>query len=299
MTIYYLVKEDNKIYVDLLIDLFPSNIIIKSNFKGIDKDNDKVIIQSINFLKPLLFMKFKYIYYFNIEQMSIYMDYLNARKNNKELSFIPNRVVKNILTPYFKLDKEYYDKGNYKLLDYSKENTLIWKNEFNRNIIGIIEPYFPLQKHISTYDKNYPFISLINHDYRPIFIYKYLPSIKSQIHNFLGLFGNDRRSLLKKSKIMINIHSGYNFRIGELFRINEAIAHKVIVISQNCYCNELLTLSDYIIFSDDNKIETICKDVLENYNYYYSKFYEGESLSRLELLISKIKKQNENILYNL
>jgi hypothetical protein len=292
MTIYYLLKEGNKVYVDLLIELFPQNIIVKTDLKGIDQNKDIVIIQSICFLKPVLFMKFKNVYYFNIEQMTIYTDYLQ----NKVNTFIPQRVIKNILNPYFKLDKEYYDKGVYKLLDYSKENVLIWKNELHRDIVGILEPYYPIQKQLSKLHKSIDYLALVNHDYRPKFIEKRLPNIKDKIHNFLGHFGEDRRTILTTTKIMINIHTGPNFRVGELFRINEAISHKVIVISQNCYRNNLLSLSDYIIFCNDDEIERTCQDVLNNYDMYYNKFFEGENLSRLENIISDIKKNNETTL---
>lgn len=304
MTIYYLLKENNKQYIDLLIELFPSKIIIKTDLKGIDKDNDTVIIQSIYFLKPVLFMKFKKVYYFNIEQMTIFIDYLD----NKVNTFIPLRIIKNIINPYFKLDNEYYGKNSYKLLDYSKENSIIWKNELGRNISGILEPYYPLQKHISLQQKKLDYLALVNHDYRPKFIERYLPNIKENICNFLGYFGNDRRNILSSTKILINIHTGKNFRVGELFRVNEAIAHKVIVISQNCYRNDLLSLSDYIIFCNDDEMETKCLDVLNNYEMYFNKFFSdnnnyndnyNKSLSRLENIILDIKKKNETLITNL
>jgi hypothetical protein len=295
MTIYYLLKEDNKVYVDLLIELFPQNIIVKTNLKGIDKDNDIVIIQSICFLKPIIFMKFKNVYYFNIEQMTLYTDYLENSVN----TFIPIRVLKNILNPYFKLDAEYYQKGSYKLLDYSKENIEIWKNELDRDVVGILEPYYPLQTQLHKSHKSIDYLALVNHDYRPKFIEKRLPNIKNKIRNFLGYFGEERRKILAATKIMINIHTGPNFRIGELFRVNEAIAHKVIVISQNCYRNDLLTLSDYIIFCNDDEIEHKCQEVLNNYDEYYNKFFEGENLSRLQNIIMDIKKNNDTTIQNL
>jgi hypothetical protein len=305
MTIYYLLKENNKQYVDLLIELFPTNIIVKTDLKGIDKDNDIVIIQSISFLKPVLFMKFKNVYYFNIEQMTIYTDYLQ----NKANGFIPQRVLKNILHQYFKLDKEYFDNGAYKLLDYSKENVLIWKNELGRDVSGILEPYYPLQKQITLQHKKIDYLSLVNHDYRPKFIDQYLPNIKKNIQNFLGYFGEDRRNILASTKILINIHTGENFRVGELFRVNEAIAHKVIVISQNCYRNDLLSLSDYIIFCNDDEMEAKCREVLNNYEMYFNKLFSdsgngdgdenNKNVSRLENIILDIKKNNETLLGNL
>ena len=90
---------------NIINDFYTNDCDVISACNPLDKDNDIVIIQSISFLKPVLFMKFKHVYYFNIEQMTIYTDYLENTVN----TFIPQRVMKNILNPYFKLDKEYYN----------------------------------------------------------------------------------------------------------------------------------------------------------------------------------------------
>jgi hypothetical protein len=132
-----------------------------------------------------------------------------------------------------------------------------------------------------------------------MYIKKYLPNINPRIKNFLGYFDDNRRTLLQKSKIMINIHTSENHIIGELFRLNEAISHKVIVISQSCYKNELLTLSNFIIWvNNDTEMESKCQEILENYDTYFKSIYI-DNLVLLEQTIQNIKNNNITTFNNL
>lgn len=278
---YLILKQNVNQYVDILLDNLPSNITIKHTLTGI-KQTDTIIVISVKLLSIALKLGFKNVYYFNIEQMTIRTAFLE----NKTLSPHANRI--NImLNELFKQDF-----NKFKLLDYSKENVFVWDKHFSKTVNHIIEPYYPLQKNIIQQDKTIDYISLINHDYRPRYIKQYLPNIYPRIKNFLGYFDDNRRKLLKKSKIMINIHTSENHIIGELFRINEAIAHKVIVISQSCYKNELLTLSNFIIWvNNDTEMESKCQEVLENYNEYFKSIYI-DNLDLLEQTIQTIKDSN-------
>ena len=89
--------------------------------------------------------------------------------------------------------------------------------------MGILEPYYPLQQQIGISDKKQPYVALINHDYRPAFIDKYLLNIKPMIKNFLGFFGNERRNLLKYCKIMINIPNNCQMSIFSATLTNEVM----------------------------------------------------------------------------
>jgi hypothetical protein len=303
MTKYLLLNKQNIKYIDILIDYLPIEVIkVKYNLNGLDLEKDILIIIDIKILELALKLGFKNIYYFNIEQMSIRVDF----DNGISLSRHASQVNKNILNQYFKIINisknnnnniiKFYNK--FKLLDYSLENVDIWKKIYNIDITGIIEPFYPVVNSISKNDKldsKFNCISLINHDYRPIIINNFLPNIKNTIVNILGYYNNDRRNLLKKSKILINIHTSQNHRIGELFRINEALAHKVIIISQKSEEPELITFKDYIIFVNDNELENKCYEILNKYEYYYSKYFEGDSLSRLTTLMKNIEQKNINI----
>lgn len=291
MSKYLIFNKNNTKYIDTLLTSFNQNIIsIKHGLNGLDINNDILLIIDIKMLYLALKLGFKHLYYFNIEQMSIPLDYNNGCEL-VDIAFLNNR---NIHNQYFKIANTLEFINKFKVVDYSTENKYIWENIFNTKISHIIEPIYPLLT--DNIDKSLDYISLINHKYRPVYINKYLPNIKNKISNFLGRFNNNRRDILKSAKIMINIHCGENYRIGELFRINEALSHKVIVISQNCYNNELITLKDYIIFVDDDKMEEKCIEVLNNYEKYYEMFFEGNNLSRLRMLMENIKNyNNENI----
>jgi hypothetical protein len=287
---YLLIKKHNIIYIDILTRLLPSyNIELKHNLIGLNINTDILIIIDVKILGLALKLKFKNIYYLNIEQLTIPLDNLSDDLS----SDIAKRVNKNIFIQYFKLQTLY--KKSYKLLDYSNENNKIWNSTFNNNSNYIIEPYYPLQDSIDIKNKTIDVLTLINHMYRPNFVINNLKPLKNKLINFLGKYGDNRRNMLVKSKILINIHAGINYRIGELFRLYEALAHKVIIISQHCYDNDLITLKDYIIFVDDDKMLDKYYDVIKNYEMYYNKFFTGESLSRLNLLLENINQKNKTI----
>jgi len=129
-----------------------------------------------------------------------------------------------------------------------------------------MEPYF---EPVSIQQKNIDIICLFNNEYRNKIKNKYLS--KLNIYNFRNHWEDKRRNIFKKTKILINLHAGENYKIGETFRINEALENKIIIISQHCYKNELL--DKRIIFCDDNEIQEKCIEVLKNYDYYYNLFY--------------------------
>ena len=303
---YIVFNKNNLKYIDTLFTSLKYNkeVEIKNNLNGLDASKDIVLLIDVKMLYLALKLGFQNVYYFNIEQMSIPLDY----KLNKNLIGMANLNNRNIHNQYFKIARNPEFKNKFKVIDYSLENKYIWETEFNTIVSGIIQPVYFLEleielelKNSNSYKekKNLDYISLINHDYRPEFIKNNLPRIGNNIQNFLGYFFNDRRNVLKRSKILINIHCGNNYRIGELFRIYEALAHKVIIISQHCFKNELIELQDFIIFVNDEDMENKCLEVLENYDKYYNLFFGGDNLSRLNETILKISNDNNNTITNL
>lgn len=289
---YLIFNKNNYKYIDILSTSFDTNIIsFKHNLNNLDINFDILIIIDVKILYLALKIGFKNIYYFNIEQMTIPLDY----KNNIKLSDIAQLNNKNIHNQYFKLINNNEYKNKFKIIDYSLENKYIWETFFNTKIDFIIQPIYPIIN-IKKNDKNINYISLINHVYRPKYINKYLPNIKNKIYNFLGYFNDNRRELLKSTKILINIHCGENYRISELFRIHEALSHKVIIISQNNYNNDLILLKDYIIFVDDNEIENKCIDILNNYDKYYELYFNNFNLNKLNTIFNNIKTNNNHII---
>ena len=136
-------------------------------------------------------------------------------------------------------------------------------------------------------------ISLFNHiKYRHEFKDKYLKDL--DITSFSGYFCNKRRNLLNESKILVNVHAGLSYKICELFRIYEAIAHKVIIVSQHCFKNKLVSLNKYI-FCDDNDIKDCINKVIQNYNTIYKNLYDKEVNDIFENIELKYKSFFSNI----
>lgn len=225
-----------------------NNVIIL--YKTIFSNTDMINLKS-NSLK---------IYFLNVEQMSLIID--NLDDNCEYKKNIQDYLIKSI-----KFITEY----DLSIIDYSYENKKIWSNNYHIKNIIVLEPCLT-NNMVKELDKDTNIISLFNHiKYRHDFKEKYLKEI--EIKSFSGYFCNKRRTLLSQTKILLNIHAGQSYKICELFRIYEAIAHKVIIISQNCYNNDLISLKNYIIFTKDDNFKNTINEVTNNYNTFYTNLF--------------------------
>jgi hypothetical protein len=256
---------EKKLIIDHMMIKFIPDFINYYNFKIINIDNvtkgDHIYISSFKFIgiNKLLDLCDK-IYILNLEQLSIKL-FENKLKYENEL-----RIKK-----YFYRINDFINHPKIEFIDYSYENKILWKHLYNININTIMEPiYNPVKKINKTID----IICLFNCPYRNEFKNKYLSKLnnKYSIYNFNNHWNKRKKDVFTRAKIMINIHAGDNYIIGETFRINEALANNIIVISQNCYKNELL--DKRIIFCDDKDIEDKCLEILNNYDYYYKNIYK-------------------------
>jgi hypothetical protein len=252
-----------KLIIDEINIRMIPNFIKYYNFQIINindvSNNDTIYYMTFNFkyIESLL-KKANNIVIINLEQLSIYM-------NKDKLKFSNEKR----LLQYFIKIKNYLNNDKIKVFDYSYENKELWDKIFNYKVEKVLVPFF--NKNELNIKKEIDFISLVNCQYRAIYVEKYLNNVKYT--NFDGMWDNDRKELLKKSKILINIHSSDNYKICELFRINEALSYNVIVISQNCYNHEMIENKDKIIFCDDKDIQDKCIDVINNYEYYYKNIF--------------------------
>lgn len=111
------------------------------------------------------------------------------------------------------------------------------------------------------------------------------------------------------SKILINIHQddpqGHIF---EEIRVLHAMLCKVVVISETSPLQEKLPFFNFIIWVDSEKMHLVIPQVLQNYDYYYHKFYgkgsplydiweemESKSLMDLKRAIDYIEKKKQAI----
>lgn len=234
-----------------------NNVVIL--YKSILSSNDMIKLKN-NSIK---------IYFLNVEQLSVLLDSIDDNCNYKKN--IQEQLIKSI---------KFISDNNLTLIDYSYENKKIWNDNYQINNVIILEPCFS-ENMINNNEnkKENKIISLFNHiKYRHEFKEKYLKDL--DITSFSGFFCNKRRNLLNESKILVNVHAGLSYKICELFRIYEAIAHKVIIISQNCYKNNLVSLNKYIYFCEDNDIKDCIIRVTQNYNTIYNNFY-NENVNKI------------------
>lgn len=258
----FLIENNNEVFIERIIDN-KSNLnywkktnidILKNKLENVYKDIDYIIIfQYINNYPDFYeeFKNFKIIL-INTEQTTN----LNKRINDT--------------VQYLK------EHNNYKLIDYNKENFRYFSKYISEKNYFVLEPNYSFIK--DYHEKNIDigiYNRETNHD-RNI-ISKYLSNVIGKTNNMRGKFNKKRLDFISRCKIFINIHAGRKYLIGETHRLNELISHKCIVISQRCLDEKLMKLSNFIIFCDNENLEDKINEVLENYQFYFNKFFGNKT----------------------
>ena len=244
---YYPEINISIIFYDLdKIDINELQRIDYANFNKIIYTGDISIFNNI-----VSFLNYSQkVYFLNIEQLS-HINYYNMIKN------VDSRV---------------------SFLDYSEENVSYIKT-FSNQLVIIIPPYFNVNNDNLTNvnninNKNIDILTIINNDYRKE-VFNNI--VLSNTYNTIILrqtFDKERNEIFSKTKIYINIHGSEMHKTMELIRIVNLIMHKVIVISQNSICCDLLFLKDYIIIANDiSHFKEYIDEIMSNYDYYYNKIY--------------------------
>lgn len=258
----FLIENNNEVFIERIIDN-KSNLnywkktnidILKNKLENVYKDIDYIII-------------FQYI--------NNYPDFYEEFKNfkllliNTEQTTNPNKRI-NDTVQYLK------EHNNYKLIDYNKENFRYFSKYISEKNYFVLEPNYSFIKNI--HEKNIDigiYNRETNHDKN--IISKYLSKVIGKTNNMRGKFNKKRLDFISRCKIFINIHAGRKYLIGETHRLNELISHKCIVISQRCLDEKLMKLSNFIIFCDNENLEDKINEVLENYQFYFNKFFENKT----------------------
>ena len=267
ISIYLFIK---KYYpqINISIIFYDLDKIDINELQRIDYDNfDKIIYTGdISIFNNIVsFLKYSQkVYFLNIEQLS-HVNYYNMIKNvNSRVSF----------------------------LDYSEENISYIKTFSNQNII-IIPPYFEvINDNITNINninnKNIDILTILNNDYRKEFFNNIGLDPKYNTMILRQTFDKERNEIFSKTKIYINIHGSEMHNTMELIRIVNLIMHKVIVISQNSICSNLLFLKDYIIIANDiNHFKEYVDEILLNYHQYYNKIYGNFDINSYNNYIKK------------
>lgn len=251
----YIIKKTGHNFIKVLNTELKDKIITT-------KRNVLILYKTIFDKKDMIFIKNHSIkiYFLNVEQLSLLISNIDDDCKHKN----------NIQTYLLKTIK-FISENNLSLIDYSYENKKIWSINYDIKNVIVLEPCLN-DNMVNVLEKKIDFISLFNHiEYRHNFKNKYLNDI--DIKSFSGYFCNKRRNLFAQSKILINLHAGKSYQICELFRIYEAIAHKVLIVSQESYDINLISLKNYIQFISDEDMNLKIKKISNNYNSIYKKIY--------------------------
>jgi hypothetical protein len=101
--------------------------------------------------------------------------------------------------------------------------------------------------------------------------------------NISGCFESEKlKELYKNTKILINVHQTEHHDTLEELRILPALLCGVIVISEYSPLYKEVPYYDYIVWSSYGNMLYNVKDVLNNYEFYYSKIFGDSKLDKLK-----------------
>ena len=263
-------KFIDKNYIDININIiyydissFEINLINNLDLLKYDKIFYTGDLNILNEIVKLINNNFKKIYFINIEQMSHPSYYLYIRNIDKNINII----------------------------DYSEENIPFFKSIYNT---FLFPPYYEYSNNI--FNKTIDIMSIINNDYRKNIINNININKNYKLLFIDNCYDKERDEYFSKTKIYINIHCSDSHNTMELIRIINLIMNKVIVITINSINSDLLYIKDYIIIcNNNNDLSNLINEILNNYNYYYSKIFNNFNNEKYLLYI----KQNlDLIIYN-
>lgn len=214
------------------------------------------------------------------------MDYLiisNYDKSNKYFYFkeIPKNVIDflrsdNEINNIYLINTEQISKKcwkdyinrlprNLKIIDYSYNNTLLYRDKFQTQHIEYQyndDEILNLNK-----NKNIAFIGSKS-DYRN----NILDKIKKKIFvKHIQAWGKTRDLELFQYKILVNISYNENYKFFETLRCYRCLFNKMIIVSDIKDDMNYLKYKDFIIFVNYNNLADKVLEVFNNYEYYYKK----------------------------
>jgi hypothetical protein len=139
--------------------------------------------------------------------------------------------------------------------------------------------YNPISSERNEYDVITSFYILDNpHRPRRKLVYDKLTKEIPKYLNIPKVFGDSLyEDFYKKSKILVNIHQTDFHHTFEELRVLPALLNGLIVIAENSPLKETIPYTNYIIWTDYDKITEVTKEVLENYSFYYEKIHGKDS----------------------
>lgn len=273
---------DHTMYIISLIKNYLENnplleiniVLVMANKKTISFNNSNKII---------------YIY-LNVEQTII--DDTAITLSNEPLSKIQFN------NKEYTVNMEMFDdfKNNDIIIEYSKPNIK------NIEISGLYSEFFPkiqyispsLYKNVTTNQitKTVDTLTLfgdINMSPRRSQKLEEINTLLNNHRNKTSYFGEELKTLLENSKILINIHQSDYENTFEEIRCLPALQQKVLIVSEISPLTELVPFGSMIIWATYDNIVEKTKEVLDNYDIYYNQIFSHQNIFQLNNL------HNQNI----
>jgi hypothetical protein len=139
--------------------------------------------------------------------------------------------------------------------------------------------YNPISSERDIYDVITSFYIIDNpHRPRRKLVYDKLTKNIPKYLNIPKVFGDNLyEEFYRKSKILVNIHQTDFHHTFEELRVLPALLNGLIVIAENSPLKETIPYTEYIIWTDYDKITEVTKDVLENYKFHYERIHGKDS----------------------
>lgn len=280
------VLKDFFITKNFIVNIFDINTekeLLHNNLQNNNNNNHYLLLY-----QPFMFeydswkIKFKYIIY-NFEQ------YLNNYINLLYSRYISSG----------NFDELY--RNSYLFLDYTEYNVKYIQNKFGYNSLCLPPP---INKNIfdcgDILNKTYDVIFIGNISERRKYMIKKIGE-KYNVYCIEKIFGNEIFDIMRKSKILINIHC-YENALLERIRLNEALLCGMRIISEKPIiqdieiCNIYDKVVNFVDVGDINNIIYNIKQILDNYYDTYDSYIDNVKNKLTEL--DRDFNKNINQIYN-
>lgn len=192
-------------------------------------------------------------------------------------------------------------KKGIQIADYSIANIIFLKEYAKEHNIPITKEviYFPYQYNLhdqvqlQNIDDKYDYdIGIINalptqsdtvdssNTYRRTKMWNDLQKTEWKCINILG-WGKERDELIKRCKVIINIHHFEVFNIFEHIRCDRMIWAKKIIVSDNSLGMDKLDITKYIFCEEFDNIIPMAEKVLQNFTNYYRDSMKAISMDKV------------------
>ena len=260
--------------------------VLEDYIHSLNLFDDVINIQEFSINK---FKSTDYIYV--ITQMWLNLNENDQRIVNETLS--SNRVIflnVEMLSEETRLDHVLdLIKNGIQIADYSLANILFLKEYAKEHNIPITKEvlYLPYQYNLrdqvqlQNIDDKYDYdIGIINalpkqddsvdksNTYRRTKLWNDLQNTKWKCINIMG-WGKERDELIKRCKVIINVHHFESFNIFEHIRCDRMIWAKKIIVSDNSLGMDKLDITKYIFCEEFDNIIPRTEKVLENFTEYF------------------------------